>query len=55
MDNVLSLNVDMSTLAVVRSADMGWQASLSPTVWHKRLYFDGPAEAAIVTSVVRYE
>ena len=55
MDNVLSLNVDMSALAVVRSADMDWQASPSPTVWRKRLYFDGPAEAGIVTSVVRYE
>ena len=29
MDNVLSLNVDMSALAVVRSADMDWQASPS--------------------------
>ncbi len=55
MDQQISLNADLSQRAVVRTADMDWQPSPSPTVWRKRLYLDGPAEAGIVTSVVRYD
>ncbi len=55
MDDHLSLNADLSTRVVVRSGDMDWQPSPSPNVWRKRLYLDGPAEAGIVTSVVRYD
>lgn len=51
----IKLNADMSKRAVMHSADMGWEASPSPTVWRKRLHLDGPAEAGRVTSVVRYD
>ncbi|MGB0630523.1 MAG: cupin domain-containing protein [Alphaproteobacteria bacterium] len=55
MDEALKLNADLTARAVVRSAEMDWQASPSPTVWRKRLYLDGPAEAGMVTSVVHYD
>ncbi len=50
-----NLNADMSTRVVMRAADMDWQPSPSPTVWRKRFYRDGPAEAGVVTSLVRYD
>ncbi len=55
MNQQIRLNADLSQRVVVHTADMDWQASPSPTVWRKRLYLDGPAEAGIVTSVVRYD
>jgi anti-sigma factor ChrR (cupin superfamily) len=55
MNQQISLNADLSERVVVRSADMDWAPSPSPTVWRKRLYLDGPAEAGKVTSVVRYD
>ena len=39
----------------MRSGEMDYQPCPSPNVWRKRLYLDGPAEAGIVTSIVRYE
>jgi anti-sigma factor ChrR (cupin superfamily) len=50
-----NLNADLAERAVMHAADMAWQPSPSPSVWRKRFYRDGPAEAGIVTSVVRYE
>lgn len=50
-----NLNVDLQIRAVEHGADMDWQPSPSPTVWRKRFYRDGPAEAGIVTSIVRYD
>ncbi|MDX1574726.1 MAG: cupin domain-containing protein [Kiloniellales bacterium] len=48
-----SLNTDFTQRVVMRTADMDWQASPSPTVWRKRLdLIDG--EFSRVTSVVRY-
>lgn len=55
MNEALKLNADLTARAVVRSGEMDWQPSPSPTVWRKRLYLVGPAEAGIVTSVVRYD
>ena len=50
-----SLNADLSQFAVAHTGEACWQASPSPTVWRKRVYLDGPAEAGRVTSVVRYD
>lgn len=48
-----SLNTDFSRRVVIRTAEMDWQASPSPSVWRKRLdLIDG--EYGRVTSVVRY-
>ena len=55
MEETLTLSADLAARAVVRSAEIDWQPSPSPTVWRKRLYLDGPREAGIVTSVVRYD
>jgi anti-sigma factor ChrR (cupin superfamily) len=50
---VQSLNTDFTRRVVVRTAEMDWQASPSPSVWRKRLdLIDG--EYSRVTSVVRY-
>jgi anti-sigma factor ChrR (cupin superfamily) len=50
---VQSLNTDFAQRVVIRTAEMDWQASPSPTVWRKRLdLVDG--EFSRVTSVVRY-
>jgi anti-sigma factor ChrR (cupin superfamily) len=50
---VQSLNTDFTQRVVMRTAEMDWQASPSPTVWRKRLdLIDG--EYGRVTSVVRY-
>jgi anti-sigma factor ChrR (cupin superfamily) len=49
-----TLNTDFNARAVVRTAEMDWQASPSATVWRKRLdLVDG--EYSRVTSVVRYD
>lgn len=50
-----NLNADLTEHVVMRSGQMDWQPSPSPTVWRKRFYRDGPAEAGIVTSLVRYD
>jgi len=50
---VQSLNTDFTRRVVMRTAEMDWQASPSPSVWRKRLdLIDG--EYGRVTSVVRY-
>ena len=49
------LNRDFSKRVVIRTEEMEWQASPSPSVWRKRLDLAGDAEASRVTSVVRYE
>ena len=49
------LNGDRSRPAVMRTAEMDWQASPSAGVWRKRLERIGPQEAGVVTSVVRYD
>ena len=45
-------NADLAERVVIDTNVLDWQASPSPTVWRKRLYLDGPAEAGIVTSIV---
>lgn len=50
-----NLNADVGERAVMHAGEMDWQPSPSPSVWRKRFYRDGPAEAGIVTSVVRYD
>lgn len=49
-----TLNADFSKRAVMRTAEMDWQASPSPTVWRKRLDWLG-GEHSRVTSVVRFD
>ena len=50
---VQSLNTDFTRRVVMRTGEMDWQESPSPTVWRKRLdLMDG--EYSRVTSVVRY-
>ena len=49
------LNPDFSQHVVMRTAQMEWQASPSPSVWRKRLDLVGPAETGHVTSIVRYD
>jgi anti-sigma factor ChrR (cupin superfamily) len=55
MGNDENLHADLTIRAVVQATGMDWQPSPSPTVWRKRFYRDGPAEAGIVTSLVRYD
>lgn len=55
MHNPDELNADLTERAVVRSGEIEWQPSPSPTVWRKRLYLDGPKESGRVTSIVRYD
>ncbi len=50
---VESLNNDFTQRVVMRTAEMDWQASPSPTVWRKRLDLIN-GEYGRVTSVVRY-
>ncbi len=50
-----TLNPDFSQRVVMRTAQMEWQASPSPSVWRKRLDLVGPAETGRVTSIVRYD
>ena len=49
------LNDDFTQTAIMRTAEMQWQASPSPSVWRKRLDLTGETEAGRVTSVVRYD
>jgi anti-sigma factor ChrR (cupin superfamily) len=49
------INADLDARVVIDTNAMDWQSSPSPTVWRKRLYLDGPAEAGMVTSIVRYD
>ncbi len=51
----MDLNADFSAHVVVRTAEMAWRRSPSPSVWRKRLEHRGPAEAGRVTAVVRYD
>jgi anti-sigma factor ChrR (cupin superfamily) len=55
MDQVSGLNGDLSERLVIDTNTMEWQLSLSPSVWRKRLYHTGTAEAGVVTSIVRYD
>ena len=50
-----ALNADFTQLVIVHTARMEWQASPSPSVWHKRLDLAGASETSRVTSVVRYD
>lgn len=45
----------MQTASIVRADDLSWQPSPSPSVWRKRLFHQGPPEAGMVTSIVRFE
>jgi anti-sigma factor ChrR (cupin superfamily) len=49
-----TLNTDFNARAVMRTAEMDWQASPSATVWRKRLDLVDD-EYSRVTSVVRYD
>lgn len=49
------LNDDFSKLAVMRTAEMDWAPSPSPTVWRKRMELSGETEKGRVSSVVRYD
>ena len=49
------INANFEKPVVMRSGEMPWQASPSPTVWRKRLDLAGPSETSRVTSVVRYD
>ncbi|HMB77920.1 MAG TPA: cupin domain-containing protein [Kiloniellaceae bacterium] len=49
------LNNDFSKRVVLRTEEMDWQPSPSPSVWRKRLDLAGDVEASRVTSVVRYD
>ncbi len=48
-------NSDKQAIAIADADAMAWQQSPSPTVWRKRLHLSGPAEAGVVTSIVRYD
>ena len=50
-----NLNADLTKRAIIQAANMEWQPSRSLGVWRKRFYRDGPVEAGIVTSIVRYD
>ncbi len=49
-----ALNGDLTRRVAMRTHEMAWQPSPSPTVERKRLHRVGSAEAGQVTSVVRY-
>ncbi len=49
------INADLDERVVIDTNALPWQPSPSPTVWRKRLYLDGPEEAGVVTSIVRYD
>ena len=49
------INADLNARIVIDTNALDWQSSPSATVWRKRLYLDGPAEAGMVTSIVRYD
>jgi hypothetical protein len=45
----------MQIATIVRAHDLSWQPSPSPSVWRKRLFHRGPAEAGTVNSLVRFD
>ena len=49
------INADFNLFSVVESGSMEWVQSPAVGVWRKRVYLDGPVEAAKVTSLVRYD
>lgn len=51
----MRINPDLDQRVVIDTGALAWRPSPSPTVWRKRLYLDGPAEAGVVTSIVRYD
>ncbi len=51
----MRINADFDQRIVIDTGALDWQPSPSPTVWRKRLYLDGPEEAGVVTSIVRYD
>jgi anti-sigma factor ChrR (cupin superfamily) len=52
---VTRINADLDARVVIDTGALAWRPSPSATVWRKRLYLDGPAEAGMVTSIVRYD
>ena len=50
-----NLNADLTKRTIIQAANMEWQPSRLICVWRKRFYRDGPVEAGIVTSIVRYD
>ncbi len=51
----MTINADLAERVVIDTNALDWQSSPSPSVWRKRLYLDGPREAGVVTSIVRYD
>jgi anti-sigma factor ChrR (cupin superfamily) len=52
---MIQINADLDERVVIDTGAHDWQSSPSTSVWRKRLYLDGPAEAGVVTSIVRYD
>ena len=52
---MIQVNADLAERVVIDTNALPWQPSPSPSVWRKRLYLDGPQEAGVVTSIVRYD
>ena len=52
---MIQINADLDKRVVIDTGAHDWQSSPSTSVWRKRLYLDGPAEAGVVTSIVRYD
>jgi anti-sigma factor ChrR (cupin superfamily) len=50
-----NINGNLSVRTTVRTADMEWSPSPSPSVWRKRMHRVGPPESGQVTSIVRYD
>lgn len=48
------LNADFSRRVVIDTTRLAWRPSPAAGVMRKRLHLDGPNEAGIVTSIVRY-
>jgi anti-sigma factor ChrR (cupin superfamily) len=55
MADMTRINADLAQRVVIDTNALPWRASPSPSVWRKRLYLDGPQEAGVVTSIVRYD
>ncbi len=51
----MPINADLAERIVIDTNRLDLQSSPSSSVWRKRLYLDGPAEAGLVTSIVRYD
>ena len=52
---VFDIHADLSSRVSIDTEALDWQPSPSRSVWRKRLYLDGEAEAGRVTSIVRYD